>query len=31
MWVKGTVDVCCVKGCVYTLFAGPSSAGLPGI
>ena len=31
VWVEGKVDVCCVEGCVHTLFAGPSSAGLPGI
>ncbi len=30
MWVNGKVDVWCVEGCVHT-FAGPSSAGLPGI
>lgn len=31
VWVKGKVGVRYVGGCVHTLFAGPSSAGLPGI
>lgn len=31
MWVKGKVGVCWVEGWVHTVFAGPSSAGLPGM